>query len=270
MARRSRDGGSCDGGSRSGCHRDFTLWCPPDSLYLWGNLLIALRFMIKIMKGKLRLVFLNGWRCHYGDGHLIGGDGIHHRRSYAGLNHRSAVIAVQGRQNPVVDGGEDLTFAVKLHLGFGRMDVDVHGAGAESQVNGTAGELAHHFLIAIGLLQGGHHGAGLHISAVHKEVLVAATATTASGQGGEPLHRHILPTATDRHKAQGEIATQHGVEGGFQTAIPWCLHLLLAVTDEADSDFRVGEGGTLDGGEDRRTLGGIFFDKFQPSRCVIK
>ena len=112
----------------------------------------------------------------------------------------------------------------------------------DGEVKDAAGEAAHHFLIFIGLLQGGHHGAAFDIAAVDEKVLKTPAAPATRWQGGETRHAHSLARTLDRRETQGQIPAQHGVDGAFQLAIPGSEQLLFAVPDELHGQLRVGQG----------------------------
>ena len=140
----------------------------------------------------------------------------------------------------MVHRGKYLLFTLKLDFGLGGVDVHVHGVGPDGEVKDAAGEAAHHFLIFIGLLQGGHHGAAFDIAAVDEKVLKTPAAPATRWQGGETRHAHSLARTLDRRETQGQIPAQHGVDGAFQLAIPGSEQLLFAVPDELHGQLRVG------------------------------
>ena len=171
----------------------------------------------------------------------------------------------------MVDGVEDLLLADELDLGLGGVDVDVHAVEPGGEVEDAAGELAHHALVLVGLLQGGHEEAGLDEAAVDKEELAVPGAPAAGGQGGEALHGDaVLPGALHGEHAQGQLPAQHGVEGGGEPAVPGGEELLSAVPEELEGDLRPGQGLPLDGGKDGGALGGVLFHELEPGGGVVE
>ncbi len=179
-------------------------------------------------------------------------------------------VGLQGRLHGVIHRVKHLFLAAELDLLLGGVDVHVHGVELGLEVQDAAGELAHHLLVGVGLLQGGHHGAALHIPAVDKEVLIPPGAPAAGGQGHKTGDRHILPGALHRGEAQGQIPAQHSVQGGLELAIAGGEQVLLAVPKEFDAHLRVGQGQPLHHGEAGRPLGGVLLHEFKAGRGVVK
>ena len=100
----------------------------------------------------------------------------------------------------MVHGGEHLPLAAELHLALGGVDVHVHGAAADVQMEDAAGELAHHLLVLIGLLYGGGHQGAFHRAAVDEEELPAPAGPAAGGHGHKAGDGHLLPGGL--HRAQ--------------------------------------------------------------------
>ena len=128
---------------------------------------------------------------------------------------RVAPILLQGGEDGVVHRREHLPLVAELDLGLGWVDVHVHGVELCLQVEDTAGEFAHHFLIFVGLLQGGHHDSGLHLAAVDEEELPVAAAPAAGGEGDEAGDGHVLSAGLHRSEAQGQLPAQDGVDGAL-------------------------------------------------------
>ena len=201
---------------------------------------------------------------------LVGGYGVLARQHR--LHHRlgAALVPVQSSQHPVVHGGKHLLLVLELHLCLCGVDVHVHGVGPHGEVEHTARELAHHLLVAVGLLQGRHHHPAFDVPSVDEKVLIAAAAPATGGQGDKAGDLHVLPGPLHRQKAQGQIPAQHGVNGTFQLSVSGGEQLLLAVPDELHRQLRVGQGQPLHHSEHRRTLGGVFLHEFQPGGGVKK
>ena len=179
-------------------------------------------------------------------------------------------VPLQGGEDGVVHGGKDRPLAAELYLGLGGVDVHVHGVELGPQMEDAPGEFAHHPLVLIGLLHGGHHQGGFYLTAIDKEELPVPAVPAAGGHGDKAGHGHILAGGLDLPEAQGQLPAQHGVGGAFQLAVPGGKQLLLAVPDEFYRDLRVGQRHPLDHGKDGGALGGVFFHEFQPGGGVEK
>ena len=186
------------------------------------------------------------------------------------LEGRPGAVGLQSGLDGIVHRVKDLLVAAELDLLLGGVYVDIHRVEPGGQVEDAAGKFAHHLLVGVGLLQGGHHGAALHIPAVDKKVLVAPGAPAAGGQGDKAGHRHILPRALHRREAQGHIPAQHGVEGRLHLPVAGGEQLLLAVPEELDAHLRVGQGHPLHHGEAGRPLGGVLFQELEPGGGVVE
>ena len=180
------------------------------------------------------------------------------------------MIPLQGGLDGVVHRVKDLLVAAELDLLLGGVDVHVHGVEFGLQVEHAAGELAHHLLVGVGLLQGGHHGAALDVAAVDEEVLIPSRAPAAGGQGDKAGDRHVLAGALHRLVPQGHVPAQHGVEGGLELPVAGGEQLLLPVPEELDAHLRVGQGHPLHHGEAGRPLGGVLLHEFQPGGGVVE
>ena len=87
-----------------------------------------------------------------------------------GKGHRGvARLPLEGGEHPIVDPVKDLALVEELHLSLGRVDVHIHLAGLHLELEHAAGKLAHHFLVLIGPLQGGHEKLGLHRPAIDEK-----------------------------------------------------------------------------------------------------
>ena len=188
------------------------------------------------------------------------------------LHHRlgAGLVGVERCQHPVIHGGKHLLLILKLDFGLCGVDVHIHAVGPQGEVEDAAGKLAHHLLVAVGLLQGCHHHPAFDVPPVDEKVLIAAAAPATGGQGDKAGNLHVFPGTFDGHKAQGQIPAQHGVNGAFQLSISGGEQLLLPVPDELHGQLRVGQGQALHHGEHRRTFRGILLHKFQPGRGVIE
>ena len=184
---------------------------------------------------------------------------------------RGTALPVQGPQHGVIEGVEDLPLADEFYLGLGRVDIHIHAVEPGGEMEDAAGELAHHALVLIGLLQSGHEEPGLDEAAIDKEVLVVPGAPTAGGQGDKALHSDsILSRALHREHAQGQLPAQHGVEGRLELAVPWSEELLPAVPEEFEGYSGPGQGLPLDGGEDGGPLGGVLFHELESGGGVVE
>ena len=210
-----------------------------------------------------------------GDGEpgLVGCDGICPFPALDRLVHRPALRFLDGdlRMAPVLlQGGEDgvvhrrkhLTLVAELHFRLGGVDVHVHGIEFCLQMEDTAGEFAHHLLILVGLLQGGHHDPGLDLAAVDEEELPIPAAPAAGGEGDKAGDGHVLSGGLHRPEAQSQLPAQNGVDGALQPPVPGGEQLLLAVPDELHRHLRVGQGHPLDHREDGGPLGGVLLHEF--------
>ena len=186
------------------------------------------------------------------------------------LEGRPGAVGLQSGLDGIVHRVKDLLVAAELDLLLGGVYVDIHRVEPGGQVEDAAGKFAHHLLIGVGLLQGGHHGAAFHIPAVDEEVLVAPGAPAAGGQGDKAGHRHILPRTLHRREAKGHVTAQHGVEGRLHLPVAGGEQLLLAVPEELDAHLRVGQGHPLHHGEAGRPLGGVLFQELEPGGGVVE
>ena len=114
---------------------------------------------------------------------------------------------------------EYLLVAAELHLGFRRVDVHIHGGQLCLEMQHTAGEFSHHFLVGVGLLQSGHQQPGFDEPSVDEKELVIPAGPAAGGQRHKAGYLHALPGAAHRHKAQGQLPAQHRVDGGLQFSV---------------------------------------------------
>ena len=126
--------------------------------------------------------------CRHGEKGLVGGDGVVGGRPGGGgeVGLRGTALPVQGPQHGVIEGVEDLPLADEFYLGLGGVDIHIHAVEPGGEVEDAAGELAHHALVLIGLLQSGHEEPGFDEAAIDKEVLVVPGAPTAGGQETKP------------------------------------------------------------------------------------
>ena len=183
---------------------------------------------------------------------------------------RVAPVLLQCGQDSVVHRRKHLPLIAELHLGFGGVDVHIHGVELCLQMEDTAREFPYHFLVAVGLFQRGHHDPGLDLAAIDEEKLPVPAAPAAGGEGDEAGHRHVLPGGLHRAEAQGQLPAQDGVDGGLELAVSGGEQLLLPVPNELHGDLRVGQGHPLDHGEDGGPLGGVLLHKLQPGGGVVK
>ena len=194
---------------------------------------------------------------------VVGLGPLQHRR-------RAGVVPLQGGQDGVVHRPEHRALIAELHLGLGRVDVHVHRAALQLQVEDAGGKLAHHLLVFVRLLQGGHHQPGLHLPAVDEEELPVPAGPAAGGLGHIAGDRHILPGAADLGEAQGQLPAQNGVHRRLELPVPGGEQLLLPVPEELHAHLRVGQGHPLDHGKDGGPLGRVLLHKFQPGRGVVE
>ena len=179
-------------------------------------------------------------------------------------------VGLQGGFHGVIHRVKYLFLATELDLLLGGVDIHVHGVELGLEVEDAAGELSHHLLVGVGLLQGGHHGAAFDVAAVDEEVLIAPGAPAAGGQGHKAGHRHILPRPLHRGEAQGQVPAQHGVQGGLELAVAGGEQVLLAVPEELDAHLRVGQGQPLHHGKAGCPLGGVLLHKLEPGGGVVE
>ena len=170
----------------------------------------------------------------------------------------------------MVHRGKDLPFVGEFHLRLGGVNIYIHCGQLGGQMKHAAGEFAHHALVGVGLLQGGSHDPGLNIASVDEKVLIVSAGFAAHGQGGKAGHAHVLSAARHFLKAQRQLPTQHGVDGGVELAVPGGEQLLLAVPNELDAHLRVRQRQSLNHRKDGRALGRDLFHELQPGRGVVK
>ena len=139
------------------------------------------------------------------------------------------IFHLQAVQHGVVHRVEDLLLPGKLHLGLGRMDVDIHRRHRKGHKDHAAGELPLHDLVAVALLQGRREKLGLDKAAVDKEGLHGAAAPAHKGLRDKTLYLDVPSPALDFHKALGKVPAQGGVNGGGQLPVAGGVEALHAV-----------------------------------------
>ena len=197
-------------------------------------------------------------------GHGVVGPGLLQRHGGADM------VPLQGGEDRVVHRAEHPPLAAELHLRLGRVHIHVHRAEPGGQMEDTAGKFAHHLLVLVGLLQGGHHQPGLHLPPIDEEELPVPAGPAAGGLGDEAGHGHALVRAVHLGEAQGQIPAQHRVDGGAQLSVPGGGQLLLSVPEEFHCHLRVGQGHPLDHAEYGGPLGGVLFHELQPGGGVVE
>ena len=186
------------------------------------------------------------------------------------LQRRPAGGLVQGRQDAESNAVEHRPLVGELHLGLGRVDVDVHGLPGQLQAQDAAGEAARHHLIGVGLLQGGGHELGFHRPAVDEKLLVVPVAPGGRGLGDVAGQPQILPLAFDLHHIHGQLAAEHLVDGAVEVTVAGGLQDGLPVLDEPEGHVGMGQGLALDGAGHLGGLHGVALHEFQPGRGVVE
>ena len=165
---------------------------------------------------------------------------------------------------------EDLFFVQELDLGFGRMDVDVHGGQGHCDMQHAGGEAPDHELVPVGLLQGCGDGLGADIAAVDKENLIGPGAAGGGGLGDVAGNAELLPFAVHRDHFPGGLTAQYRVDGCQQVPVAGGLELLLAVFDQPEGELRVGQGLLLDSAHNGGTLHAVALHEFHAGGRVEK
>ena len=167
---------------------------------------------------------------------------------------RAILGAAQCTQNAVVNGVENIPFPQELHLGFRRMDVDIHRSGRHRHMKHADGESAHHDLIFIGFLQRRRHHPGLDITPVHKEVLIASAAPAGGGLSHIAGDGNAAGGGLDLHHFLGAGASHGRINGGEQLAVAGSGQLRLAVPKKTERNLRMAQCLTLNGAADIAAL----------------
>ena len=181
-----------------------------------------------------------------------------------------AAVPLQDGEDGVVHGIEHLPLAAEFHLGLGGVDVYVHLAQLHLHVENAGGELAHHLLVLVGLLQSGHEQAGFYLPPVDKEELPVPAGPAAGGLRDKTGHFDPVAAALHLPETQGQLPAQHGVYRALEGTVSGGEQLLLAVPDELDAHLRMGQGHPLDHCKDGGSLGGVLLHELEPGGGVIK
>ena len=168
----------------------------------------------------------------------------------------------------MVDEVKNIVFPGKAHLGFGRVDIDVHQIGGHLQKQDSSRELALHHGALIGHFHARHHGAVADVTAIDIKVLHAAAGTAAPGLGDEAADTVDALAVVHLHKVAAELPAQNGVGRAAQLPIPGGDILQLALPDELDAHLRVAHGHVGHDIGHKGALAGIFFQEFHPGRSV--
>ncbi|MPM03749.1 hypothetical protein SDC9_50016 [bioreactor metagenome] len=176
----------------------------------------------------------------------------------------------QRGEDGVVHRVKKLLFRGKFDLGFGGMDVHVHIARTGVHMQHAAGKFPYHFLILIGLLQGGLHHAGFHIPAVYEKMLIAPGTPAADRQRDKAGDADGSSLRVHGDKTERHVPAQHTVHGSAKLPISRGKKLFLSVPEKPDRYFRMGEGQPLDHRQRRRPFVDIPFDEFKPRRRVVE
>ena len=106
----------------------------------------------------------------------------------------------------------DFGFAVKLHLAFGGVDVDIHGRRIQFEKKAAHGIAALHEGGVVTLHEGVVQPAVFHGPAVHKEVLALARGTRNAGGPDEPPYAE----GGGRRRGFRQRGRRAGGQGGFK------------------------------------------------------
>ena len=134
----------------------------------------------------------------------------------------------------------------------------------------TAGELALHHLIFIGLLQRRRQKLGLHKAPVDEQYLLAAAAVTVEGLGDEALHLHLAAAPFNRQQGQGKIAPHGGVNGGIELPVTGSVECFLPVADELEGDMGMAQRQMLHHTGDGGALSAVLFHELHAGGGVVE
>ena len=176
-------------------------------------------------------------------------------------------LLVQSAQNAVVDAVEDSLFREELNFRLGGVDVYIHGICRHIQMQHTGGEFAHHDLIAVGFLQGGHHEAGFNRAAVDEESLQTAAGPGIRRLADEAGEGVTLPPGADLHHL-GAVSSVDAVNSVPQISGAGGGENLLSVPQEPEGHLRMGKGLLLHSSSHTASLHRVGFHEFHPGGGV--
>ena len=150
-----------------------------------------------------------------------------------------ALLARQGAEHGVVHRVEHLALLAEFDLGLGGVDVDVHAAVGEREIQHAAGVAAGQQRVAIGLLQRGLQQLRADRAPVAEEILRAAVAASGRGGGDIARHAHAVVVAGAFEHVGRDRAPEQGIDARILAPVAGGEKLLLAVADKAEGDLGV-------------------------------
>ena len=158
----------------------------------------------------------------------------------------------------------------KLYLGLGRVDVYIHAAQAQIQVQ-DAGRIAPGEQgVFVSLLQSGLQQLGLDETAVAEEILGGPVAPPRGGGGHEAGDLHPLVLAPAGQQGGGQLPAQQGVGAGVLPPVAGGEELLAAVPDQAHGDLRPSQGAAQRGLHAGGGFAPVGFQELEPGGGVVK
>ena len=142
------------------------------------------------------------------------------------------------------------------------MYVDVHARGVQPDKQHAAREFIGCHKRSKRLLKGSRCGLALDIARVDEEILIVAVGARVVGASDIAFDRNALVFAVHLDQAGGKILTEYRPNGTHQAAVACRFQLDVAVNDQAERDFGVGERNFLHIRGHRHCLGHVTLQEF--------
>ena len=176
----------------------------------------------------------------------------------------------QGGQHRVVHQVKDLPLGGEFYFRLGRVDVYIHTAIAQLQIQHAGRVAPGQQGVFIGLLHRRLQKRGFDVPAVAVKILGAPVAPAGSRGGHKAPDAHVVHPAFAGEHILGHIPAQQGVDAGIHPPVPGGEEFLLPVPQEAEGHLRVAQGAAQGGLDAGGGLASVGLQELQPGRGVVK
>ena len=165
---------------------------------------------------------------------------------------------------------ENIVLVGEAHLGFGRVNIDIHKVGRHLKKQNSSRELALHRSAFERHLHARHHGAVADVAAVDVEILHTPAGAAALGLGDETMDPVGPLGVVHLHKTPGKLPPQHRIGCAPQGTIAGRNVLQFSLPDKLEADFRMAECHMADNVGHKGALAGILFEELHPGGRVVE